>query len=615
MTKRILVLAALVALLVLGLAGTALAAEDPIVLTMDLSATRFSGPAEVTVTIRVTNTSDADMPGPLALYTPEGAYIEEFGTPTLAAGQSKTWTGTWTVTEQQIKDGRVTFGTQYYVSDGAGGATLKKRTFYTSIVHADAVAQVEINRYITPSMAAKGQKVSVIYEVVNTGTIDVTDVVIKESSTVSKTEGKIAKVKAGEKQTFTFTVTMGSKDLTSNANITYQAGGKTYTETLGNATIKYGQVKLSASLKADKKGGNPGDTVKLTLTLKNTGKSDYQNVTVTDATLGAVFTGVTVEAGKTITLDKEITIAQSASYQFTVTGTDASGATVETATDRLTVTATDPTMAANLTVQAQVDTPTIYILPDVVTFTVSVTNNASVAAENVTVTASGVTLYTFGSIAPGQTKTFVRDVKVQMQGTFRFDAAVTDQLGDTVTFQSNLVRISKASPTATPSQVPMSTPVLPQKEELPTHDGLPPYVDTLQNALAIGRWVFLGVAVIAVALIAVGAVSRAANAARSNKAPDHLERDGYRSYTDAVSARKRRMMPEPEEDEDNEDDEADRPVLSAGAKAIAAAAEAPAEEESANPAAVSDAMAELYPEAEAEESATYTRRRRPSDEA
>ena len=295
-----------------------------------------------------------------------------------------------------------------------------------------------------------------------------------------------------------------------------------------------------------------------------------------------------------------------------MTGTDASGATVETATDRLTVTATDPTMAANLTVQAQVDTPTIYILPDVVTFTVSVTNNASVAAENVTVTASGVTLYTFGSIAPGQTKTFVRDVKVQMQGTFRFDAAVTDQLGDTVTFQSNLVRITKASPTATPSQVPMSTPVLPQKEELPTHDGLPPYVDTLQTAVGVGRWVFLGIAVIAAALIAVGAVSRAANAARSSKAPDHLERDGYRSYTDAVSAKKRRMMPEPEEDEEYE---AETPVLSAGAKAIAEAAEAHAAEEPANPAAVSDAMAELYPEAGEEESATYTRRRRPSDEA
>ena len=104
MKKRILVLVALVALLVLGLTGAAMAAEDPISLKMELSATRFSGPAEVTVTIHVSNTTDEDMPGPLALYTPDGKIIEDFGTPTLAANESKTWNGVWTVTAEQIKD-------------------------------------------------------------------------------------------------------------------------------------------------------------------------------------------------------------------------------------------------------------------------------------------------------------------------------------------------------------------------------------------------------------------------------------------------------------------------------------------------------------------------------
>ena len=81
MKKRILVLVALALLFVLGLSGAAMAADDPITLNMDLSATRFSGPAEVTVSIRVTNTKDEDMPGPLALYYPNGHMIEEFGTP------------------------------------------------------------------------------------------------------------------------------------------------------------------------------------------------------------------------------------------------------------------------------------------------------------------------------------------------------------------------------------------------------------------------------------------------------------------------------------------------------------------------------------------------------
>ncbi len=605
MKKRILVLVTLVALFVLGLTGAALAADDPITLNMDLSATRFSGPAEVTVSIRVTNTRDEDMPGPLALYYPNGHMIEEFGTPTLSAGQSKTWTGTWMVTEDQIKAGRIIFAVRYSILSPDGSVTTKQDSYYVSIEDAGAVAQVEIKRYITPTMARNGQKVSVTYEIANTGTLDVTDVVIKEGSTISKTNGKIDLIKAGTKESYTFTVTMGKKDLTSNATITYKAGGKTYTETLGNAKIKYGNVQLTATLKADKKGGNPGDPVKFTLTLKNTGKTDYDNITVTDATLGTVFTGLSVKAGKTITEEKEILISKSTSYQFTVTGTSSNGNTIETATDRVAITAVDPEKVVTLVVSAQVDKPIVYILPDVVKFTVTVTNNSAADAENVVVSASGMDLYTFDKIPAGQSASFVRDVKVEMAGNFRFDARVANQLGTTETFYGELIRIIHSTPTAAPTQVPIATPVAPMLEHLPTDDGLPPYVTTLQNAMSIGQWVFLAIGGISVLLIVIGVVSRVQNAARSAKAPDHLERDGYRDYTQAVPAKKRHMMPE---DEDADVDEEYHVVK--------ADEEVPAEEpaEEADPAAVSDAMAELYPEAadkaEKPEEATYTRRRR-----
>ena len=607
MKKRILVLVTLVALLVLGLTGAAMAADDPITLNMDLSNTRFSGPEEVTVVIRVTNTRDEDMPGPLALYYPNGHMIEEFGTPTLSAGQSLTWTGTWNVTQEQIDAGRVIFAVRYSILGADGSVTTKLDSYYASIEDAGAVAQVEIKRYITPTMAGKGQKVTVTYEIANTGTLDVSDVVIREGSTISKTNGTIDEIKAGEKGSYTFTVTMGRKDLTSNATITYKAGGKSYTETLGNAKIKYGTVNLTATLTADKKAGYPGDTVKFTLTLKNTGKSDYENITVTDPTLGTVFTGLSVPAGKTVTQEKELLISKSTSYQFTVSGATASGATIETATDRLSITAADPEKNVSLVVSAEVNKPIVYILPDVVKFTVTVTNNSAADAENVTVSASGVDLYTFDAIPAGQSASFVRDVQVEMAGNFRFDARLTNQLGATETFSSELIRITHSTPTTAPTQVPIATPEAPMLERIPTDDGLPPYVATVQNAMNIGQWVCIAIGAAAVLLILIGVVSRVQNAARSAKAPDHLERDGYRDYTQAVPAKKRHVMPE--DDEDAADVEyREEPALEE-----APATEAPAEE--ADPAAVTDAMAELYPEAaEKAEEATYTRRRRNPDE-
>ena len=602
MKKRILVLVALVALFVLGLSSAAMAADDPVKLQMELSSTRFSGPAEVKVTISVTNTTDADMPGPLALYYPSGKMISEFGTPTLSAGQSRTWEGTWTVTEEQIKAGKVIFAVQYSYLAEDGSVAKKVESYYCAIEDAGAVAQVEINRYITPTMARNGQEVSVIYEIANTGTVDVTDVVIKEATAISKTNGTIDLIKAGEKGTHTFTVTMKKKNLTSSATITYQAAGKTYTETIGKQTIKYGDVKLTASLSADKKGGNAGDTVKLTLTLKNTGKTNYENITVTDPTLGTVFTGLSVEAGKTVTQEKEITIAKSASYQFTVTGT-ASGNTVETATERVAITAVDPDKVVTLTVTAEADKPVVYLLPSVVKFTVSVTNTSAVDASNVSVVSSGKTLYTFDTIPAGETRSFVRDVRVDMAGNFRFDATVTNQLGATDTFYGELVRIIHSTPTAAPTAVPIATPEVPTLERIPSSDGLPPYVATVQNAMGVGQWVFLAIGLIALALIIVGVVGRIKNAARSAQASDHLERDGYRDYTQAVPAKKRHVMPE---DEDVDVDVEYHDMKPAEAPVV----EVPAEESA--PDAVNDAMAQLYPEAA--EEATYTRRRKADEE-
>ena len=608
MKKRILVLVTLVALFVLGLSSAAMAADDPITLNMDLSATRFSGPAEVTVTIRVTNTTDSDMPGPLALYYPDGHQIKDFGTPTLTAGQSKTWTGPWTVTADQIKAGKVIFAVRYSILGADGSVTTKTDSYYCAIEDAGAVAQVEINRYITPSMAGNGQKVSVIYEIANTGTIDVTDVTIKENSTISKTAGTIDLIKAGEKASHTFTATMAKKDLTSKATITYKAGGKTYTETLGSQKIKYGNIKLSATLTADKKGGNAGDTVKLTLTMKNTGKTAYENITVTDPSLGTVFSGLTVKGGETVTQEKEVTISKSVSYQFTVTGT-ASGSTVEAATGVVAITAVDPDKVIDLDVFAEVDKPTLYVLPTVVKFTVSVVNNSSVPAEKVTVSSSGMDLYTFDAIPAGETRSFVRDVQIEMTGNYRFDARFANQLGETETFSSDLIRISHSTPTAAPTIVPIATPAVPALEKVPTDDGLPPYVTTIQNVMGIGQWVCLGIGVVALALIAVGIVGRVQNAAKSAKAPDHLERDGYRDYTQAVSSKHRHAMPDADQDAIFYQPAAAAPLEDT-------VEEAPAAEETAE--AVTDAMAELYPEtvqpAEEAVEATYTRRRKANEE-
>ena len=533
MKRRLIVCLVMILALVAGLASTAAAeAEvDSLKVSIELSSSKLAEPKEITVSIQVTNTGDADMPGPVTLYDPSGKMVEEFGSPTLTAGASKSWSGKWNVTQSQLDSGKLTFKLKYSLYNAAGELVNKTYNFSHPLTYTGAVTSVEINRTITPTTARKGQTVSVTYDVINTGNVDITDVSIKEDKSISSKSGTIASVPAGEKGSYSFTVTMGTKDLTSQATITYKAGGKTQTEKKDAATIKYGEVKLTAALSASKKGGVPGDTVKLTLTLKNTGNADYQNVTVTDAVLGELFTGQTVPAGKTVTLEKDITITDSADYQFTVTGQDASGENVETATDRVSVKAVDPAKQVVLQVEASADRETVYTLPGTVKFRVTVTNVSAVDVSDVAVYASGVQLYSFPSILAGESRDFTRDVSVSMAGQYRFDAKVKNQLNETETFESNIIHIAFAQPTPEPTDAPIVTPPMPTYEDIPTDDGLPAYVDTVQKALGIAYRVLLVLAAICLLLLAIGVVRRMQAIHESNKAQDHLERGSYRDYT------------------------------------------------------------------------------------
>ncbi len=111
--KRILLM-----LLTLLLVSSVQAEETaPFRVQMHLSQTAFIHPNDVTVTIRITNTTSADLPGPMALYAPNGRRIEDFGTPTLSAGETVTWTGCWRITEAQISEGQVFFAIRYFAGN------------------------------------------------------------------------------------------------------------------------------------------------------------------------------------------------------------------------------------------------------------------------------------------------------------------------------------------------------------------------------------------------------------------------------------------------------------------------------------------------------------------
>ena len=92
-------------------------------------------------------------------------------------------------------------------------------------------------------------------------------------------------------------------------------------------------------------------------------------------------------------------------------------------------------------------------------FTVTVTNEGANEVKDVYVSASGVQLYHFPTIAAGESRNFSRDVSVSMAGQYQFTATCKNLLQEDVTFQSNIIPIQYAMPTPVPTEAPIVTPV------------------------------------------------------------------------------------------------------------------------------------------------------------
>ena len=540
MSRKRMFLAVLLGLALVWLFGvTALAADDPLKVSMEFSKSKFTAPETIDVSITVTNVGETDMPGPVTLYYPSGKQVDEFGSPVLGIGVSKNWSGSWKVTQTELDAGKITFKIRYAMYNEENNLVNKTKNFSRRIVYSAGDPTIAVSRTIIPLVAQKGQEVTVTYEIQNTSETDIDSLTIKENSSISGVIGTIDGLPAGGTGKYTFTATMGSRDITSAATVTYKAGGKSYTSKVDAATIKYGQVKLSATLTADKKGGAPGDTVKLTLKLKNSGTVDFTDVTVNDATLGTVFSGETVPKGETVTLEKEITITDSQDLQFTVTAVNDTGEPVETATGRVSIIATDPTRQIILNVEASADREQVHKLPGTVRFTVSVRNDSAVDVEDITVRAVNTAVYVFGSIPAGATRSFSRDMDVSMAGSFQFTASCRDELDQTLTFSSNILPISYAPPTPVPTEAPLVTPPAPVTEPVPEDLREPEWLDQAESVADIAKWVFGGIAAVLLLLLLIGAVRRGRSRSQSKKAMDHLEGANYRDYSQRPRGRKR----------------------------------------------------------------------------
>ena len=540
--KRKMLVAALILGLALLLCSVALAVTDPIVCNMEVSPSSLAEPGEVTVTITVSNSGETDMVDPLTLYSPTSEVVSDFGdkgSVTLKAGEVKTWTGKWTVNQRTLDNGQIVYFVKYFLTDDNGTKEAQSQPIRGKLNATESKTDIEIKRTISPGTAREGQTVTVKYDIVNTGTVSIKNITLQENKDIkAKTVTVAEELKAGETAQVKLPVTMGKKDLTSSATITYTSGDSKdkQVQTVGEQKITYGEAAMTAKLTSSAKGVAINGTVTLSLELKNSGSVDYTDVRVSDNTLGEVFTNQELTAGATLKLDKEITLTATTDYQYHITAIDNTGTEVSLDTDSLTLTAVDPSNIVHLNVTMAADRTEVYTQPGIVRFTVTVENDSSIDAKEVGLYHGSTLIYTFASIPAGESRKLTRDAALSMAGTYQFSAVTVDALENSNRFESNEIQIAFSVPT--PAPLTPTPPLVPTPEPTYAAITVPPISDpSIGTVPKFIRMFFYPLMVISIILLAGAGVllvlaskKRLEQKKASDAALDHLERAKRRDY-------------------------------------------------------------------------------------
>ena len=226
--------AAVMLVFLLAVSAFAMAEADPIRVSSLSEPQSVISEQDVSITIKIYNSSQTDMTEEISLYDPTGGVpVSTYNG--LQGEQSVTYTGTWHVTQDQIKEGKIKYYIQYSFDSG-NGLDKVVRAVPVTIQTEAAAPQLTATYTLSPTSARKGQKVAVEYTLSNTGNIELRNIAISNEGVSSK-KLTAPSLSVGEKVTLQDSFTMGDSELVSKPTVTYQASGESKTYTISGVLM------------------------------------------------------------------------------------------------------------------------------------------------------------------------------------------------------------------------------------------------------------------------------------------------------------------------------------------------------------------------------------------
>ena len=317
--------------------------------------------------------------------------------------------------------------------------------------------QVTFTRTLDSTSVEQGGKVSIIYTIKNTGSIDVTDIVVTDDGVDSDLELKADKLSVGNSISLPFSHTV-TADFTSTPKLTFKANGTAYTATCPAKSVTLRVSELEAKLSVIAPDPiMPGDDVTLVLDLANTGNVKFTNIVISEKTLGnKLFSATSLDKGEKIPFSKNIKLTQTAKFQYEISAKDESGKAYTIKSNELEVVVSQVTGQYDIEIIASPDAIRLGE-PGKVTFEIVVTNKGTEPVANVIVTNQDNTeLKKYESLPVGVTKFTIEQI---IDKTTSFNFTLTAPAADgTYTRATKPLEIVVAEEEATPSAEPTIDP-------------------------------------------------------------------------------------------------------------------------------------------------------------
>ncbi|MCL2544501.1 MAG: hypothetical protein FWE77_01135 [Clostridia bacterium] len=541
-----------VVLLLFGVAGTAAATDggerNPFSISASASPRSIAEPRQVDITITVTNLGESAGSIPVRLYDPNRTQLSFPAE--LGQGQSATYTGKWSVTEEELANGKINFRYTYRSpADGIDYSGVVSASISRTSGTSSSSARLTASYTISPESASRGQTVTLTYTLRNNSGTDMVDVVITNPN-LTKERVNIARIPAGETVSRNYQYTMGTRSVTSKPRVSYkpEGGGNKDVRTIsniGSKTIRYERGGVTANLRSSSRADvEPGTKLDLTLTITNTSGTAFKDVKITSELLGDIATGIELSAnnGKH-TETKTITVEQSAEYVFQITGTGADGKALDITSNMIQVTALDMSKRLQLAIEASTDTLQIYEEPAEIDFVITVQNIGEATGTDLVLMHGKTTIADIGTLAPGEERVFAKRLLASMHGTFGFSVTGLNGQGVTQTVtqkDDEMIFVAYAEPTPMPTSPPLPT-AAPTTEatDIPISGGT---TDDSEGGGMTLLFVLAGVLLAALfavlGMIVIGRRRQAQEEAKSDAAIDSIERASRRDYMGGTSKHK-----------------------------------------------------------------------------